>query len=131
MNQPNMRKYGVATRQRGMTTAGLIIMITFVGLFVYAGLRLTPAYLENYKVKNTIAAIEEEFSGTNSARREIIQAIEERWNIESINVISWKDVKVVKAANGWDVQANYVNTVPFIANIDFALTFRNEVLVVK
>ncbi|MEM7763257.1 MAG: DUF4845 domain-containing protein [Pseudomonadota bacterium] len=131
MNQPNMRKYGVATRQRGMTTAGLIIMITFVGLFVYAGLRLTPAYLENYKVKNTIAAIEEEFSGTNAARREIIQAIEKRWNIESINVISWKDVKVVKAANGWDVQANYVNTVPFIANIDFALTFRNEVLVVK
>ena len=131
MNQPNMRKYGVATRQRGMTTAGLIIMITFVGLFVYAGLRLTPAYLENYKVKNTIAAIEEEFSGTNSARREIIQAIEKRWNIEIINVISWKDVKVVKAANGWDVQANYVNTVPFIANIDFALTFRNEVLVVK
>ncbi|MEL7298708.1 MAG: DUF4845 domain-containing protein [Pseudomonadota bacterium] len=131
MNHSNTRKYGVAAQQRGMTTAGLIIMITFVGLFVYAGLRLTPAYLENYKVKNTIAAIEEEFSGTNAARREIIQAIEKRWNIESINVISWKDVKVVKAANGWDVQANYVNTVPFIANIDFALTFRNEVLVVK
>ncbi len=33
-------------RERGMTVLGLLILVAFVGMFVYAGIRLTPIYIE-------------------------------------------------------------------------------------
>ena len=42
MNFKEQYPVGFLSRQRGMTTAGLIIMVSFIGLFVYAGIRLTP-----------------------------------------------------------------------------------------
>lgn len=118
-------------QQRGMTTLGLIILVSFIGLFVYAGIRLGPAYMENVKVASTLEKVEEEFSGTNASRREIIASIEKRFDVESVNVITFKDVKVIKASGGYDVVADYTNNVAFIANIDFAVSFKNQVLIVK
>ncbi|MFK8052708.1 MAG: DUF4845 domain-containing protein [Woeseiaceae bacterium] len=131
MNYPNGLYSPVMARQRGMTTLGLIILVVFVGLFVYAGMRLGPVYMENLKVSGTLEKVEEEFSGTNATQRKIRSSIEKRFDVESVNAISFKDVLITKAPNGFDVTANYTNTVPFIANIHFAVKFDNQVLVVK
>ncbi|MEN7343565.1 MAG: DUF4845 domain-containing protein [Pseudomonadota bacterium] len=129
----SLRQYSAnrMVRQQGMTTAGLIIMVSFIGLFVYAGIRLTPAYLENFKVANTLTSVEESLGGKNASRRDILSAIEKRFDVEGVNVISFKDVTMTKVADGWSLEADYVNTVPFLANISFAVEFNNQITVVR
>jgi hypothetical protein len=42
-----MQKCESISRQAGMTAIGVLILVLFVGLFAFAGIRLTPVYL-NY-----------------------------------------------------------------------------------
>ena len=65
-----------------MTTLGLIILVAFVGLFAFAGLRLTPVYLNYMKVLGVINGVQEEFDGTNPSRSAIRSSISRRFDSE-------------------------------------------------
>lgn len=112
-----------------MTTMGLMILLAFIGLFVYAGIRLVPVYLENTKISRTLAQVEEEYTGQQVTKREIETSIYKRFDIEAVNVISTKDLKFERTEGGYIVRADYVNMVPFIANIKFAVEFENEAVI--
>ena len=48
---------GIAIRREaGMTTIGMITLVAFIGLFVFAALRLTPVYLNYMKVAGVVQA---------------------------------------------------------------------------
>ena len=47
-----LEKWRNKRQQAGMTTLGLIILVVFVGLFAFAGIRLTPVYLNYVKGKS-------------------------------------------------------------------------------
>ena len=95
------------SRQAGMTTLGLIILVTFIGLFAFGGIRLTPIYLNYMKVAGVVSGIQQEFDGTNATRAMIRKSISRRFDIESVGVIAAKDVKVTKVDGGYEVAATY------------------------
>lgn len=117
--------------QQGMTTLGLIILVAFVGLFVYAGMRLVPVYLENMKISGTFSKIEDEFNGQRPTRTEIVKSIGKRFDVEAVTVITVKEVKVQKTGTGFDVNVEYMHYVPFVANISFAVKFTNQVDIIR
>ena len=49
-------------RQSGMTTVGMMIIGLFVGIIAFAGIRLTPVYLNYMKVVGVVDGIAVEFS---------------------------------------------------------------------
>jgi len=116
-------------RQRGMTTLGLIILVAFVGLFAFAFLRLTPIYLNYMKVAGVINGLYEEFDGQNASRGAILTSISRRFDVESVDVISYRDVKVNSVDGGFEVVAKYDHTAPFIANVYFTVKFDKSVLI--
>lgn len=116
-------------RQAGMTTLGLIILVTFVGLFAFAGIRLTPVYLNYIKVAGVISGVHEEFDGANATRSAIRSSISRRFDIESVGVITAKDVKVTKVEAGHEVAATYSHKAPFIGNVSFVVDFDERVIV--
>ncbi len=116
-------------RQGGMTTLGLIILVVFVGLFAFAGIRLTPVYLNYMKVVGVVNGVYEEFDGQNASGAEIRSSIARRFDIESVAEINAKDVKVKKSGNGYEVAATYAHKAPFIANVSFVVDFDKRVLV--
>ena len=71
-----------------MTTIGLIVLVAFVGLFAFAGIRLTPVYLNYTKVLGVINGVQEEFDGTNPSRSAIRNSISRRFDVESVGEIS-------------------------------------------
>ncbi|MEL7310647.1 MAG: DUF4845 domain-containing protein [Pseudomonadota bacterium] len=128
----SIEKSSVALRrQSGMTTIGLIFLIVFLSLFVYAALRLVPVYLEDQKVSGAFASIEEEFTGTDFSRRDLVGGLQRRFEVESVNAVSWKDVEFVKTGSGYDVKVRYTNTVRYVANISFAVDFSHSISVVR
>ncbi len=116
-------------RQSGMTTLGLIILVSFIGLFAFAGIRLTPIYLNYMKVSGVVSGIYREFDGGNATRASIRSSISRRFDIESVGEITAKDVKVTKVDGGHEVAATYSHKAPFIANVSFVVDFDKRVVV--
>jgi len=116
-------------RESGMTTLGLIILVAFVGLFAFAGIRLTPIYLNYMKVLGVINGVQEEFDGANASRSAIRSSISRRFDVESVGEITAGEVTVTTVDGGFEVRAQYSHVAPFIANVSFSVEFYKAVLV--
>ena len=112
-----------------MTTLGLIILVAFVGLFGFAGIRLAPVYLNYMKVLGVVNGVHEEFDGTNASRSAIRSSISRRFDVESVGEITARDVSVTSVDGGYEVRAKYNHVAPFIANVSFSVAFDKAVLV--
>lgn len=116
-------------RQQGMTMLGMLILIAFVGLFVFAGIRLVPIYLEHMKIQSVLAGVETEFDGQRATPKDIFVYIEKRFNVESVRVIKARDVAIQRNGDAIEVSAIYSNKTPFVANVSFAVDFDERVVV--
>ena len=112
-----------------MTTTGIIILVAFVGVFAFAAIRLIPVYLNYMKVVGVIDGVLEEFEGQNANGAAIRRSVNNRFNVESVSVISWRDVTVTSVDGGMQVSAVYDHTTPFISNISFTVHFDKTVIV--
>lgn len=119
----------IAQRQAGMTTLGLLILVSFAGIFTFGGIRLTPVYLNYMKVAGVIEGVHKEFDGAGATRQQIVRSISRRVDIDSVGQITAKDIKVTKKDGGHLVAATYSHTVPFIANVNFTVDFDKQVLI--
>ena len=117
------------SRQAGMTTLGIMIVASFVGLFAYGGIRLTPVYLNYMKVSGVLNGVQEEFDGQNPSRESIRKSISRRFDVESVSEISAKDINVTAEGNGFKVQVSYDHTTPFVGNVHFTVKFNKSVQV--
>lgn len=124
-----LEKWRGRHRQAGMTTLGLIILVSFVGLFAFAGIRLSPVYLNYMKVVGVVDGVGAEFDGTGASRSAIRSSVSRRFDIDSVGEISAKDVKVTAVDGGFEVAATYSHKTPFIANVSFVVDFDKRTLV--
>ncbi len=115
--------------QRGMTTLGMLILVGFIGIFVYAGLRLTPLYLNYFKVQGVVNGVQKEFDGQSPTRSAIRSSIQRRFDVESVSRINSREVKVTPVQNGFEVSAKYKHEAQFIGNLGFVVTFDKTVLI--
>lgn len=122
-------RHGIARRQAGVTTLGFVILALFIGLFAFGAIRLTPVYLNYMKVVGVVDGVRKEFDGQKPTRAVIRSSISRRFDVESVGVISYRDIKVTQVDGGFEVSAIYDHTSPFIANISFTVHFDKTVLV--
>ena len=116
-------------RQAGMTTLGLMILVSFIGIFGFAGIRLTPVYLNYLKVAGVVTGVHKEFDGNNATPAAVRSSIARRFDIESVGEITARDVTVKKVDGGLEVAATYSHKAPFIGNIHFLVDFDKRVLI--
>ncbi len=122
-------RYGMAARQRGATMLGYIILVSFVGIFAFGALRLTPVYLNYMKIVGVIDGVHDEFDGQNPTRAAIRSSVNRRFDVESVSVITYRDVQITQVDGGFEVAAIYDHTAPFIGNISFTVHFDKSRLV--
>ncbi|MGB5258625.1 MAG: DUF4845 domain-containing protein [Woeseiaceae bacterium] len=129
MSLKSLENHRSMVRQSGMTTMGLVILVLFVGMFVFAGIRLTPVYLNYMKVASVVTGVQEEFDGNRPTSSQIRMSIERRFDIDSVAVIRAKDVQVKKVDSGFEVVAAYSHKADFIGNISFVVDFDKRVMI--
>lgn len=128
MNGSLMRQQ-THSRERGMTTLGFLILVAFVGLFAFAAIRLTPVYLNYMKVAGVLDGVYKEFDSQNPSRAAIRTSINRRFEVESVSMISDRDIKVTADTAGFLVEAEYDHTTPYIGNLYFTVRFDKRVLI--
>ena len=120
--------YSPASRRRvrGMTFLGALILIAFVGLFVYAGIRLTPLYLEYMNVVKALNHLPTQVDASSS-KDQIRRAIEKQFDIDDVKSLDWREIELTKVGGSWNVHADYEARAPFISNIGFFVHFDKTV----
>lgn len=116
-------RFGIARRQVGATLLGYIILVLFAGVFVFGTLRLAPIYLNYMKVVGVVDGVFDEFDRQAPTRAAIRSSISRRFDVESVSIITFRDVTVTPVDGGLEVAAVYDHTAPFIGNISFTVHF--------
>ena len=113
-----------ASRQRGITLIGFIIVLMVAGFFAYMGMVLGPAYSEYYgvvKAMNTVAA---DASPNNPDPTAIRRALDRQFNVGYVDSVVGKDAKLVRDKTAGNmITMDYEVRKGFIYNIDFVVKF--------
>ncbi len=116
------------SKQAGVTLIGWIILLIPVAICVYAGIRLTPVYLNYMKVARTLEQVKSEFKGGDAGNAAAIRsAVEKHLNIESVDYPDVKDIKITRDGKTWVVTATYDDQAPLFANMFILVTFDKSV----
>lgn len=115
--------------QRGMTFIGLLCILALVGAVLYAGIRLTPVYLNYLKVVRALDGTATEVKGDNPDQQSIRSTLSRHWEIDDIGVVDYKDVEITKDGDGTQMHITYDDAVPYIANVSLSVHFDKTVKV--
>ena len=117
-------------RQRGMTFIGLLCILVLVGIIGYAGVRLTPVFLNYMNIVHTLEATASEFKGDNPDPGAIRNSLERHWEITTISAVDYKDVEITKDENGGgSMHVVYDDSEPYLGNVSLAVHFDKTVKV--
>ncbi len=116
----------VKNKQKGMSMIGLVLFMSLLGFFVYAGIRLLPLYNEYYSVvksMKTVAGLPGSASKTPSQlKRDLLK----NFNISYVERVKSSDIKIIRS-RGKKLQVKYDVQESFIGNLDFLVHFEKTV----
>jgi hypothetical protein len=110
-------------QQRGVTMVGWLILFIPIGIVFYAGIRVSPLYLNYMKVVHTLDSIASELSNEGQTADGIRTQIGKHFQIESVDYPDIKDLKITRVNNVWQIEANYDDQSPLFANIAILITY--------
>jgi hypothetical protein len=116
--------------ERGVTFLGWVILLLPVAMVLYAGIRLTPAYLEYMKIARTLDQVRDELKGDQPDAAMIRNTIERRFDVEDVTVMTVRDtdkLKVTKEGSGYKVEAVYQAVAPYVSNVSLVVNFDKTV----
>ena len=62
-------------------------------------------------------------------RNSVVTSVRRRFDVESVGVITARDVKILNDGGGFRVEAVYDHTTPFIGNVSFTVHFDKKVVI--
>jgi hypothetical protein len=113
-----MRRY-----QRGVTFIGWVILMIPFALVFYAGVRLTPVYLNYMKVRHTLEAVAAEVPNEGQTADGIRNAVVKHFIVDEVDYPTARDIKVVRDNGVWTLEANYDDQAPLFMNAAILVTF--------
>jgi hypothetical protein len=113
-------------RQSGITVLGFLILATLFGIVGLAAIKLTPMYIKNMRLSTVLDDVKQELSGDGPTPALIHQAIERRFDIESIE-LPRDNIKITQGKNGYNVRIQYENRAPYLADIWLVVAFDKQV----
>ncbi len=115
--------------QQGMTFIGLLCILALAGVVVYAGIRLTPLYLNYMKVAKIMETTAAEVRGDNPDPVEMRRLIEHKWTVDDPTGLDVKDIEITKDEGGVQMHVAYDDAVPYVANVSLSVHFEKTVKV--
>jgi hypothetical protein len=116
-------------RQQGMTFIGLLCILALAGIVIYAGIRLTPVYLNYMNIVKTMETTASEFKDDSADPGAIRNSLERHWEITTITAVDYKDVEITKDESGISLHVVYDDPEPFLANVSLVVHFDKTVKV--
>jgi Domain of unknown function (DUF4845) len=116
------------SKQTGVTLIGWIILLIPVAICAYAGMRLTPVYLNYQKVTKTLDVVKSEFKdGAGNSQQEIRKVVEKNLGVQSVDYPNAKDFKITRDGKQWVISIAYDDQAPLFSNVFILVSFDKTV----
>jgi hypothetical protein len=113
--------------QGGMTAIGFIVIASLVAMIGYGAIRLVPIYLTQMKVVKLMNDLKDEYDGAGPTPAKLMTEIGNRLNIDAVEYPTRKDFLISKSEDGFRVEIDYEDEVPYLANLYLTAKFTNSV----
>jgi len=115
--------------QRGITFIGWLLLLIPIGILGYAGIRLTPIYLNYYRVVRAL----EQTAGDARNEGQITPALvrgqlERRFDVEYVDHPTPKEIDVHRDGDHWVAVADYEELAPLVGNVSILVQFNKQVV---
>jgi Domain of unknown function (DUF4845) len=111
-------------KQKGMGFLGTLLIIVAAIILFITGLRVAPAYIEYFAVKNILRSLASSAEVQGGNPKEIRNAFDKRASIDNISSIKGEDLDINKSGNGTVVNAVYTVKTPLVANVSVVIDFK-------
>ncbi len=116
------------SRESGVTMWGLFSIAFLVVIFALLLFKLIPPYLDDLKISNAMTSLKRQAEGTTMSRRDILDALEKRFDIDSVTHLDIRrDVIIQKRGQMAVITIDYEREEPLIFNIYALMKFYHSV----
>lgn len=116
--------------QKGMTAIGWMLVLGLIAFFTLITLRMLPLYLEFSKVVSTLESLKEQPNITNQTKSEIVRLVRKRFDVNDVDNVDPKLIKVSMDKGVLKVGINYERREHLVGNVDIVAIFDKQVEVV-
>ncbi len=110
-------------RQRGMGFAGVLALLVGIIFLAIIGMKMVPAYLEYFTIKQAVAAITQGGQLRNATVADVRKAFELRQAVDDFTSVGPKDLEITKDGNEIVVSFAYEKRIPLFYNISILIDF--------
>jgi hypothetical protein len=117
-------------RQRGMTMIGWLVVMIPIGIVVYAGIRLTPIYLNYYRVVTSLRQLAAETKSGDAAAQSVTalrQSLSKRFDAQYVEHPTPAEINFTRADGHWVATADYEDLAPLFGNVSLIAQFHTDV----
>ncbi len=114
-------------KQRGMTGLGWLTVLALIGFFALLVLKLAPIYMDHYQVASSVKSLEKEPLITRKSPAEIRNLLKRKLKINYVTDLPKDAIKIRKTGGVLKVDVDYQKKEHFFANIDFLVTFKENI----
>ena len=114
------------SQQRGSSLIGWAVMLLVVVVLGTAALRMVPAYMEYNTISSSIKSLLQDSKTALLSPREVREALNKRFTINQVNVISANDLGITKDGGVLKVTTDYEVREPMFYNVSIVMTFQDE-----
>jgi len=113
-------------RQRGMTAIGWLLVIAMIVFFMFIGIKLMPAYIDQFNVSSVLSSLEDEAATGSMSPGEITGTIMKRLDINMVKDVQADDIYITQAGNIRIIEVDYEVQRKLFANVDILIRFSNK-----
>jgi len=117
-------------RQSGMTMIGWLLVMIPIGIVVYAGIRLTPIYLNYYRVVTSLRQLAAENNVADGSVQTVAalrSSLSKRFDAQYVEHPTPAEINFTRADGHWVATADYEDLAPMFGNVSLIAQFHSEV----
>lgn len=115
--------WGCRSSQRGMTLLSFLVTVAIAIVLGTLVMGLLPAYVNHYKVKASLEALQSQPEWASRSREEIISSLQKHWEVDSVDDVTPRDIAITREGRSTKVRVAYDVTRPFFRNIELVIHF--------
>ena len=114
--------------QRGITLIGWLVLLVPIAIVVYAGIRLTPIYLNYMRVAKALSqTVGDAKAGDTVNVVALRTGLDKRFYIEGIEHPTTKDIDIHREGEHWVAIIDYEDVAPMFGNVSLLVQFHKQV----
>ena len=111
------------SRQRGISSAGVLLIAVLLGLFFTVGLKVGPLYVDHNLITGLCQDLIDNGEGIGMTVTEVRDRISSTLRINNVTDFDLNSIRMRKENGEAIITVAYEKRVPLIANLDIVATF--------